>query len=361
MFSSSSPEGVSAMFSRSLVEQIKCRWREFRREPSAFFWVVFMPIIWMLALGFAFSKPRPESYGIGFLPPFQKSPLATEIQNTLRSHPQIKMKEGDSEALTIKMKRGEISLIVQMQAADTMRYQLDVHNPEAVRARAFVDGLVQELAGRTDPIKKEERAMTVEGGRYVDFLIPGLLGLSIMTSSLFGVGMTIVSNRKENLLKRYLATPMRPYEYIVSHIFGRFMVLAAEFAAVMITGFLIFRFHVYGHFWSYLLFSILGAASFTSIGLLCAARTRSIPMISGVTNLISLPMMMLSGVFFSKNNLPEWLVQVTNVLPLTALNDGLRKIALEGLPLAALGFEVAVLSAYRVIASVVTQRIFKWY
>ncbi len=349
------------MFSPSLWQQIKCRWREFRREPSAFYWVVFMPIMWMLVLGFAFSHPRPEVYGIGWLSAEVPTPLSDKAHGALEKSPQIRLHESSISELETYIKRGEISLIVQFDAKGTAIYRRDQSNPEAARAHSFVDNLIQREAGRTDPVSSETANIQAEGGRYVDFLIPGLLGLSIMTSSLFGVGMTIVSNRKENLLKRYLATPMRAYEYIVSHMFGRMMILAAEFSAVMLAGRLIFHFRLYGSFFHYLLFSILGAIAFTALGILCAARTRSIPMISGLTNIISLPMMMLSGVFFSKNNFPDWLRTATAYFPLTALNDGLRKIALEGLPLQALGTEITVLSVYAVICGLLAQRLFKWF
>ncbi len=348
------------MLKPSLIEQIKCRWREFRREPSAFFWVVFMPIVWMLALGFALSKPRPETYGIGWLAAEGSAPASEGVVASLEKDPYLHLRRGTAEALETNMKRGEISLIVVPQGG-RYTYQLDASNPEAMRAKGYVDDLIQSQAGRQDPVATQIETVATQGGRYIDFLIPGLLGLSIMTSSLFGVGMTIVSNRKENLLKRYLATPMRAYEYILSHLCGRMMVLAAEFLAVMVAGVLIFHFQVYGSIAAYVLFAILGAGAFTSIALVCAARTRSIPMISGVTNLISLPMMMLSGVFFSKNNFPDWLKQATNYLPLTALNDGLRKIALEGQGLSALGFEASVLAVYLVVGAIAAQRLFKWY
>ena len=146
-----------------------------------------------------------------------------------------------------------------------------------------------------------------------------------MTSSLFGVGMTIVSNRKENLLKRYLATPMKPYEYILSHIVGRYITLAAEFLAVMFTGYLVFSFNVAGNWLSFTFVAMLGAGAFTAIALLCASRTRSIPVVAGITNLITLSSMMLSGVFFSVNNLPTWLEGFSRILPLTALNNGSKK------------------------------------
>lgn len=345
------------MLSRSLKEQIICRWREFRREPSAFFWVVFMPVLWMVVLGFALSDPKPETYGIGVISSAKHKPNLVEI---LSKSPQIRLKTGDKATLTPLLQRGEVSLITAAMP-NGIEFTYDPANPEAIRAKDFANALIQTSAGRKDPIATITKPITAKGARYVDFLIPGLLGLSIMTSSLFGVGMTIVSNRKENLLKRYLTTPMKPYEYIVSHLVGRMNILVAEFIAVMLAGFLIFDFKVFGNYLTYIAVAILGASAFTAVALLCASRTKSIPMISGLTNLISLPMIMLSGVFFSKNNFPDWLQTATSYLPLTALNDALRKIALEGQGIQHLGFEVIVLAMYAVIGGFIAHRAFKWY
>ncbi len=349
------------MFSKSLKEQIKVRWREFRREPSAFFWVMFMPAVWMVALGFAFSKPHPETYGVGWLPPASGTEWTELLNATLKQDQQLHVVASDQQSLETKMLRGEISLIVRPGENKSLVYKFDQANPEAVRAKKHVDDLLQRASGRQDIITSSTESMSAEGGRYVDFLIPGILGLTIMTTSLHGIGMTIVSNRKENLLKRYLVTPLRAYEYIISHLIGRMVILAIEFAVVMLTGALIFRFKVYGSYFDFAIFTILGAAAFTSIALLCAARTKSTPMISGLTDLISLPMMMLSGVFFSKNNFPDWLKEVTTFLPLTAVNDGLRKIALEGLPLSHLGFELGVLLVFILVPGILSTRLFKWY
>ncbi|RZA12983.1 MAG: hypothetical protein EOP10_30515, partial [Proteobacteria bacterium] len=138
------------MLSRSMIEQIKCRWREFRREPSAFFWVVFMPVIWMLALGFAFSKPHPETYGIGWQKPITASAWSDELSQALRRDPQLKFREPDGEELKTRMMRGEISLIVTSTADHSVIYSLDSNNPEAVRAQKYVDDLVQRFGGRQD-------------------------------------------------------------------------------------------------------------------------------------------------------------------------------------------------------------------
>ncbi len=347
------------MSKSSFAELVKCRWREFRREPSAFFWVIFMPILWMVVLGFAFSNPKPENYGVAIK---TDSVIQQSLLDSLKSSPQLKLKFGSDRDIETWFKRGEVTLgIYGRHESNSVTYYFDPKNPESSRAKRFVDTLLQTAAGRTDPIATSTEVFHSEGGRYVDFLIPGLLAFSILSSSLFGVGMTIVSNRKENLLKRYLTTPMSKYEFLCSHIVGRVIVLGFEFGSIMIAGYLLFRFKVYGNFLTYLLLATLGAATFTSIALLCASRTKSIPMMAGVINIITIPMMLLSGVFFSKSNFPEWSLNFINLLPLTALTDGLRKVALEGLPFNAINYEVSLLSLYLVIATIAAKRSFKWY
>jgi len=315
------------MLDRALLQQIKVRWLEFKREPSALGWVVCMPIFWMVILGYAFSNPKPEVYGVGVIDGSKVGD--TEVAETLQKSAQIKLRHGNDADLETRFRRGEIALVVS--ATDgSLKFELDPTNPEASRARFFVDDLLQRSQGRVDTITSTSENRTVRGGRYVDFLIPGLLGLSVMSTGLFGVGMSIVSNRKENLLKRYLATPMRPGTYLLSHVFGRFISLAIEFVAIIGSGFLIFGFGIEGSWLAFLAFAILGAACFTAMAMLAAARTKSLPTISGIANLLSIFMTMSSGVFFSKNNFPDSIVPFLDLIPLTALNDALRKIALEG-------------------------------
>jgi ABC transporter DrrB family efflux protein len=290
------------------------------------FWVVTMPILWITVLGFAFSNPRAERYGVGIDAKHQNE----EVFKPLVGDPQLETRFLPSFQIETLFRRGEIVLEIDITEEGKLEYILDQANPESVRAEQYVDQKLQIAAGRVNPVPTIKSGRKVTGGRYVDFLVPGILALSIMTSSLFGVGMTIVSNRRENLLKRYLATPMKPSSYIVSHIFGRFIVLFFEFLTIVFYSGFIFDFKVHGAMLDFVLFSALGAACFTAITLLCASRTKSMPFIAGLLNLVSIPMMLLSGVFFSKTNFPEAMRQVVDFLPLTALVDGLRKIALEG-------------------------------
>jgi ABC-2 type transport system permease protein len=197
--------------------------------------------------------------------------------------------------------------------------------------------------------------------RYVDFLIPGLLAVSILSTSVWGVGMTIVSNRKENVLKRLLATPMHAYQYILSHVIGRSAILLLEVGSQLLAGFLIFRFTVTGSLITYLLFALLGASTLTAFGIMLGSRTANTGAINGIANLVALPMMALSGAWFNRSHLPEWLAKGVKYLPLSPLVDGLRKIALEGAGFQDLAFEAGLLGLYFVVFSAVAVKAFKWY
>lgn len=344
--------------SRALLELTKGRWREFRREPSAFFFVIFMPILWMAILGFAFSNPAAETYGVGW-----DQAAAVQHQTTLdalKKNPRVKILEGTDDELTTLLKRGEIQLIVGY-AEHATHFRYDPANRQSLHARAFVDDYLQRAAGRTDPLATDDEKIDIPGTRYIDFLVPGLIALSIMTSSLFGTGMLIVSNRRENLLKRYLATPMRPFHYILSHVFGRCFILAVEVTTILVAAFAMFRFVSVGNLATLAAFAALGAAAFTALALLCAARTANPATMNGVTNLVSIPMMLVAGVWFSRGNFPAWIAEPARCLPLTALVDGLRRIALEGAGFGELGHETAVLAAYAVVATLAAAKTFKWY
>lgn len=346
----------------SLFELTKGRWREFRREPSAFFFVIFMPILWMVILGAAFSGKDNIKVHVGWIDgqPTTVQNYQFDISESLGSKPDIILHRGNSADIKLKHLRGEIAAIVTV-TEEKLKISFDPASQEGANASAIINRTLQEAAGRTDPLEVATEKIVIPGTRYIDFLIPGLLALSIMTSSLFGTGMLIVSNRRENLLKRYLATPMKPHEYLISHIFGRTFIFAVEVAAILIAGFLMFGFKSVGSYVGLLAFAFLGTAAFTSIAILCAARTANPATMNGMTNVISLPMMLVAGVWFSRANFPEWLGQIVQYLPLTALVDGLRRITLEGANMSSLVSECLILLAYTLVSTVAATKLFKWY
>lgn len=346
----------------AFIEMCKGRWREFRREPSAFFFVMFMPVLWMAILGFAFSGAKKERYGVGWQTSAGTQSSANVIHDALIKNEQIKLVEGDVASLDLSLIRGDILIVLSPPVDGSgWRYKFDATNREATRARTALDDIVQAAAGRQDVLSVAEDHVTVPGTRYIDFLVPGLVALSVMTSSLFGIGATIVVNRRENLLKRYLVTPMQPVAYILSHVIGRLFILAVELGAILIAAFAMFKFQVQGSLFSFIFVAALGAATFTSLAILCGSRTSNMAVMNGMTNLISVPMMIVAGVWFARSNFPDWIADPASYLPLTALVDALRRIALEGAALGSLVPQIMILFAYLVVATLAARRLFKWY
>ena len=344
------------MFSPSLKQMVLGRLREFQREPSAMVFVLTMPVLWMTILGFVFSDPKPPVYGVGLHNSVEESVVAQ-----LRAMESFKISEADDvQGFVNPIRRGEIQVVVQFQEGQYV-YQYDLSHPKGLEARRAVNESIQSIEGRIDVVPSQDVLRKENGSRYIDFLIPGLLALSLFTTSLFGTGMTIVASRRENILKRYRATPMKPLEYIISHILGRYIVSFVEFAVIMLSGFLLFDFQVLGSWFAFVLICVVGTAAFTALSILCGARTSNTAAYAGMNNLVTLPMMIFSGVWFSRGDFPGWLNAICDWLPLTPLVDGLRVVALEGGGLMDVQSQVLILALYAVAGALVTQKVFKWY
>lgn len=350
------------MRTKSLIEMSKCRLREFCREPSAVFFVIMMPIVWMILLGLAFSNPKKEHYSIGIDQKLkEKTDLSEQhVLNALEESPYLNVIYGEIETLKSLMRKNTIALAVSSTNYG-YEYLADNSNPEAIYGKRLVNDVIQSSLGRKDVIAATEKTLIMPGGRYIDFLIPGLLALSFLTTSLFGTGMTIVANRRENLLKRYLTTPMKASDYILSHLIGRMLILCIEMLGVLGAGYALFGFRIAGSLFDFFALSLLGTGAFTVLAILAGSRTKNTSAYNGFVNLMVLPMMILSGVWFSKSHFPDWLNQICNFLPLNALLDGLRQIALDGTSLKALSWESLILLCYIFLGGGFASRIFKWH
>jgi ABC-2 type transport system permease protein len=203
-------------------------------------------------------------------------------------------------------------------------------------------------------------AVTERGGRYIDFLIPGLVGLNLMGSGMWGIGFSVVVARTRKLLKRFAATPMQRSHYLASFALSRLLFLSLEVAAVVGFGWAIFGVEVHGSLLDLALVALLGALSFAGIGLLVAARPRTVEAVSGWMNLVMLPMWLLSGTFFSYERFPQIFLPFIRALPLTALNDALRSVMNDGANLAANGLPLLILLAWGLVSFLVAVRIFRW-
>jgi ABC-2 type transport system permease protein len=337
-----------------LVELTVARIKEFGRDPGAIFWTFGFPVVLAVALGLAFrSSPTPE-LRVALWCTFDCAVLEGELE---RSIDLTVMRVSHEQGLA-ELRRGKVDMLVEALDAYSLAYRFDPTRPEGKSAR-----MAAELA--VDPnLAPRHAARNIEdvtpGARYIDFLLPGLLGVNLLSSSVWGISFSLVEARRRKLLKQLSATPMRKRDYLASIMLSRLLFLGFEVGAILGFGALVFSVPIRGSLLSVLALSVLGSLAFTGLSLWVASRARGIEAVSGWSNVVILPMWLLSGVFFSYERFPEWLWPYLRCLPLTALNAGLRAIINEGESLSALGHEALVLSIWTVVTFAIALRTFRW-
>ncbi|MGH9254763.1 MAG: ABC transporter permease [Vicinamibacterales bacterium] len=336
-----------------LVELTSARLREFVREPEALFWAVVFPIVMSLALAVAFPARGTQPVRVGVAP----GPQADAVRKTLEATPGIVVREVGPDQMRA-IREGEVHLVVVPGTPPA--YRFDSARDESRAARLVVDDALKRAAGRPDPWTAREEPLDVPGSRYIDWLIPGILGMNIMSTGMWGIGFSIVQARLRKLLKRLVASPMRKREYLLAQVIARLIFLAPEVAVTLAFGALVLGMPINGSYGAVGAVCVVGALSFAGLGLLTASRAASIEAISGILNLSMLPMWVLSGVFFSTANFPDVLQPAIQTLPLTALNDALRAVVLEGATLRAVANEMALLAVWGVVPFVLALRLFRW-
>jgi ABC-2 type transport system permease protein len=340
--------------SHPVVELTTARLREFLREPEAVFWVFIFPILLACALGIAFrTKTDPPVY-VGV----EQTPGAEQLLAVLKSARGIEARAVVPARLDIALRDGEVQLVVRPGTPPVYRY--DPSRAESRLARLAVDEALQAAAGRRDVWRAGAETVVLPGSRYIDWLIPGLLGMNIMGTGLWGIGFSIVQARTRKLLKRLLATPMIRSEYLLAHLLARLVFLGLEVAALMVFAWLVFHVPMRGSLVAFVAVALVGALSFGGLGLLLASRARTIEAVSGLMNFAMLPMWVLSGVFFSSANFPGAMQPVIHALPLTALNDALRGVMLDGRTLTGVAPQLLVLALWGGGCFAVALKIFRW-
>jgi ABC-type multidrug transport system permease subunit len=345
------------MMNHPLIQLTLLRLRGLTRQPEAIFWTVGFPLLMTCALGIAFRNTAPTKMRVAV---DASLPNAPAIANTLSQSAELDgvlLAPADSAQ---QLRSGKVALIVTTEGAPAMAYRYDPTRPESRTARMLVDNALQQSAGRSNPVMTCEQTVSESGARYIDFLIPGLIGMNLLGSGLWGVGFTIVLARVDKLLKQLAATPMRRAHYLASFMLARLLLLVPEIVVLMSFAYLTFGVRMQGHWLSFFLIATLANLAFVGIGLLIAARTKTIEGASGLMNLVILPMWVLSGTFFSAARFPDFVQPFIKALPLTAVNDGLRAVMNEGATLASQGLPLAVLAAWTVMTFVVALRIFRW-
>jgi len=341
-----------------LLELVKARLREFYREPAIVFWVFVFPLLMALGLGAAFrSQPQP----IPAIAVVSETSGEAEkkLVNALTESEQVDASILSRSEARQELARAKIDLMVTVDASGAT-FRFDPKKETGPIAKLITNRVIQESAGRSDPVATSETAVTELGSRYIDFLIPGLIGMNLMGSSMWGVGFNFVVARKRKLLRRYAVTPMRRTHFLLSYMLSRALFLVMELGLLVSFGLLLFGTKIQGNPLTFLAFSVLGAASFAGISLIIGARLENTETANGWMNFVQMPMFVLSGAFFSYERFPDWLHLPIELLPLTALINALRTIYNEAAGIGSLGFEFAVLAAWGLAGFFVALRTFRW-
>jgi len=336
------------------VELYKSRVREIWREPEVLFWVFGFPVLLAVGLGIAFRNKPPDEIAVAVI----DGPGSAAVVETLRAQPGFHVDAIAPEEAGTSLRMGRVGLVVV--PSDPPEYRFDPTRPDGLLARGRVDDVLQRAAGRVDLLVPKDSPVSEPGGRYIDFLIPGLLGMNIMSGGMWGIGFAIVEMRSRKLLKRLVATPMRRTHFLAAMMASRMTLVFFEVALMLVFGWLVFDMTVRGSLASVVLLSVLGAFSFAGLGMLVATRAQKTETVSGLMNLVMLPMFVLSGVFFSSDRFPDVIQPFVQALPLTALNDALRAVVLEGRDLASQAVRIGILLAWGVVSSVLALRFFRW-
>jgi ABC-2 type transport system permease protein len=331
------------------------RLKELWREPEVVFWVFGFPLLLALGLGIAFRNKPADVSSVAVVGP--------EALSLIERSPQKGSIHADAvdEVAALKGFRvGKYDLVIESDGSGGIKYVYDPARPESVLARSEVDHALQTAAGRRDPLSTVSVAVSEPGSRYIDFLIPGLIGMNVMNAAMWGIGFALVDMRQRKLLKRFVATPMRRSDFLLALASSRLLLMSLEVGMLLGFGALVFHLRVLGSIATILMIGAIGALGFAGLGLLTASRAQKLESVSGLINLVMMPMWIFSGVFFSYERFPVVIQPFIKALPLTALNDALRATILEGATLGAQSGRLLILALWGGISFVLAVKWFRW-
>jgi ABC-2 type transport system permease protein len=340
-----------------LVQLTRVRYREFFREPEAVFWVFIFPVLLAAGLGIAFRNRSPDQSTVVVAGP---QPAADKLAHALERADGLKVIVLNDSAAREALRTGDAALLVVPSQAGGIEYRYDDTRSESRTARLLVDDALQRAAGQRDPVPVSDRLVRERGARYIDFLVPGLVGMNLMGSGIWGLGFTIVDARKKRLLKRLIATPMSRTQYLASFVLSRLTLLFIEVGLLLGFGVLAFGVPLRGSLPLLVIICLLSSLAFAALGLLIASRAQTMEGVSGLMNLVMLPMWIFSGVFFSAARFPDTIQPLIQVLPLTAVIDALRANILRGAEWQVVLPELAIIASWLVVSFLLALKLFRW-
>ncbi|MHB8736668.1 MAG: ABC transporter permease [Terriglobales bacterium] len=346
---------VNGRFS-SYRQLLLARMKELYREPELIFWIFIFPVLLAGGLGVAFRAHAPSPTAVAIV----SGPGAARARALIADDPNLQVSVLPAPVALNDFRFGRVALVVIPGPQGQYTFRLDPARSESQLARLQVNNALQQGAGRRDPISVGDQVASESGSRYIDFLIPGLLGMNLMNSGMWGVGFALVEMRQRKLLKRLVATPMPRSQFLAALATSRLVLMLVEMVLLLGIGVLGFRMQILGSLLTIVVVGAVGAVSFAGLGLLAACRAQKIESVSGLINAVMMPMWVFSGVFFSYQRFPSMLQPLIRGLPLTALNDALRAVILEGASLRSQALRLLILAVWGCGSALLALRWFRW-
>jgi ABC-type multidrug transport system permease subunit len=360
--------------------------RELIREPGVLFWGIAFPILMSLGLGMAFTRKADILRKVAVIPS-----SGTTITDTSSLYLFLDRKCEKQEAKTdddpgwkftlkeeklsnsvflfysmewdeaiVKLKRGTVNLILKEENGIT-EYHFDPMNSDAELTFLKLHEIIDSKGIKVTESEGVIRPLTIEGTRYIDFLVPGLLTLGVMMSTMWGISYGLIEKRSKKLLRRLVATPMRKSHFLVALMTVRLTMNIIEALVLLVFAMIAFKLKIQGSIAALFVLFIAGNIAFSGIAILFSSHTSNTEVGNGIINAVTMPMMILSGIFFSYHNFPDWSIGVIQKLPLTMLTDSVRSILNEGAGFPEVAMPVAILSGIGVICFSTGLKIFKWH
>jgi len=339
-----------------MLQLVLCNLKGFLREPEAIFWTYGFPLLMVIGLGIAFSSSSAQSIRFDVV----EGPAAQKVVAAVAKNPGFDAKVNPQDAALARLRTNRTLVVVAASENGAYQYYFDPSNPESKAARSAVDDALQRAAGRKDAFPSKEVRIEAPGSRYVDFLVPGLIGMNLMGGGMWGIGFVLVDMRIKKLLKRLLATPLRRPHFLLSVVGTRLVFFIPEAFFLLLCAYLIFKVPIRGSIFAISAVAFLGSLAFSGLGLLAASRAQRIETISGIMNVVMLPMWLCSGIFFSSERFPDFMQPMIQALPLTQVINALRAVILEGHSLFSQAMPIAILLAWAAVSFTLALKWFRW-
>ncbi len=373
---------------KQLWQLISALFREIIREPGVLFWGILFPILMSLGLGLAFTKKSDVIRKVAIIDLAEKTDsgsdktsfagfLQKNCERNSRREPDTWQwkytikdeKLGNSIFLFYSMrydeairflKRGTINVLL-FEKKDSLEYHFDPMNPDAQLTYLKLSAIAGK--GEINPITNNAaiKPLTVTGTRYIDFLVPGLISMGVMMSSMWGISYGIIEKRSKKLLRRLVATPMKKSHFLIALITVRVVMNFIESLVLFLFALIAFKMTIQGSIPALILTFLAGNIAFAGIAVFVSSHTSNTEVGNGLINFVVFPMMVLSGIFFSYQNFPDWSLPVIKNLPLTMLTDGIRSIFNEGAGFHEVTFPIMILLAVGTLFFSAGLKIFKWH